>query len=77
VGQETSQLWLQIGREGGEVTVAKTNEELERLAQVSAELDLRDGEDLNRFFELVRSLTKDEVLRLAEIHERRAYGEME
>ena len=76
-GQETSQPWLHIGREGGEVTVAKTNEELERLAQLSAELDLRDSEDRGRFFELIRLLTREEVLRLAEIHKRRAYGEME
>jgi hypothetical protein len=57
--------------------MAKTNEELEHLAQVSAELDLRSSEDLNRFFELIGPLTREEVLRLAEIQGRRAYGEME
>jgi hypothetical protein len=77
MGQDPSRLWLQIGREGGEVIVTKTDAELERIAEVSVDLDLRDSEDRNRFFELVRPLTKEDALRLAEIHERRAYGEME
>jgi hypothetical protein len=52
--------------------VAKSRDELEHLAELSAELDLQDSEDRGQFWELIKSLTREEWLELAEIHERRA-----
>jgi hypothetical protein len=52
-----------------------SNQELERLAELSAELDLGDSEDLRRWVELIGPLKREEVLRLAEIHRRRGRGE--
>jgi hypothetical protein len=51
----------------------KTCEELERLADAVMELDL-DGskEDRLKFFQLIKKLTKQELLCLADIHKRRA-----
>ena len=55
---------------------ARSNEELERLAEQTAYLDLDDSEDRRRYFELIGPLTKEEMLRLAEIHQRRGRGEL-
>ncbi len=55
--------------------MARSNEELERLAEASAELDLENSEDRRRYFELIAPLPKEDALRLAEIHRRRAHGE--
>jgi hypothetical protein len=55
----------------------RDNEYLERLAAQTADLDLENAEDSGRFFELIGQLTREELLRLAEIHQRRAYGEFE
>jgi hypothetical protein len=52
--------------------VAKSRDELERLAELTADLDLQVSEDSRRFWELVKSLTREDVLELAEIHARRA-----
>lgn len=59
----------------GVTIVAINNQELERLAELSAELDLRNSDDLKRYFELISRLTRAEVLKLAELHRRRAHGE--
>jgi hypothetical protein len=56
---------------------ARSNEELERLAKQVANLDLEDSEDRRRYFELIGPLTREEVLRLSEIHQRRGHGKFE
>ena len=55
----------------------RDNEYLERLAAQTADLDLENTEDRCRFFESIGQLTREELLRLAEIHQHRAYGEFE
>jgi hypothetical protein len=51
----------------------KTYEELERLADAVSELDLAGSkEDRLKCFQLIMELTKQELLCLADIHERRA-----
>jgi hypothetical protein len=51
----------------------KTYEELERLADAVLELDLAGSkEDRLKHFQLIKELTKQELLCLADIHERRA-----
>ncbi len=56
---------------------ARGNEELERLAEQTAALDLDDAEDRRHYFELIEPLTREELRRLVEIHQRRAHGEFE
>ena len=60
-----------------EMSERRDNEYVERLAAQTADLDLENAEDRSRFFELIGQLTREDLLRLAEIHQRRAYGEFE
>jgi hypothetical protein len=62
---------------GGYMGETRGNEYLERLAAQTADLDLEDAEDRSRYFELMGQLTREELLRLAEIHQRRGHGEFE